>query len=129
DELVRRPGAPGLGKHVFFVRFQHGAPPDFLEIAVEVGFARHPLIRSRQPSSGHRSTVPKVKSRWSAHSRNATLWNFARSRDQISLMPAALITFAHFSREADDDHEQLAHATARGRLAALGVQIEQDARQ
>ena len=26
-----------------------------------------------------------------------TLWNFARSHDQIGLMPAALITFAHFS--------------------------------
>jgi hypothetical protein len=25
--------APALGQHVFFLRFQHGEPPDLLEIA------------------------------------------------------------------------------------------------
>ena len=39
--------APALGQHVFFVRFQHRDPPDFLKIAGEAGFGRHPLILGR----------------------------------------------------------------------------------
>src|SRR5207245_814126 len=54
DELVRRLViavlAPALGQHVLIVRFQHRNPPDFLSIAGDAGFGRHPLIRGRQPS-------------------------------------------------------------------------------
>src|SRR6516162_4355698 len=54
DELVCRLMvavlAPALGQHEFVLRFQHRNPPDFLKIAGDAGFGRHPLIRGRQPS-------------------------------------------------------------------------------
>src|SRR5262249_20126714 len=54
DELVHRLMvavlAPALGQHEFVLRFQHRDPPDFLKIAGDAGFGRHPLIRGRQPS-------------------------------------------------------------------------------
>jgi hypothetical protein len=44
DETVRRIPvamlAPALGEHVFLLRFQHGEPPDFLQIAGQAGFGR-----------------------------------------------------------------------------------------
>src|SRR5262245_6046088 len=56
DELVCRLMVtvltPALGQHEFVLRFQHWDPPDFLKIAGEAGFGRHPVIRSRQPSHG-----------------------------------------------------------------------------
>src|SRR5262249_15560591 len=54
DELVCRLMVavlpPALGKHEFVLRSQHRDPPDFLKIAGDAGFGRHPLIRGRQPS-------------------------------------------------------------------------------
>src|SRR5215831_4405623 len=61
DELVRRVAvamlAPALGQHEFVLRFQHGKPPDLLEIAGEAGFGR----QNRQSrGTGHSSALQSL---------------------------------------------------------------------
>src|SRR5262249_42084950 len=80
DELVCRIEvvvlAPALRQHVLILRFQHRDPPNFLKIAGEAGFGRHPLIRSRQPS--HVSIVSTVA---------ATAFNYFRNPIICCLLP------------------------------------------
>src|SRR5262245_23284704 len=61
DELVRRVAvamlAPALGQHEFVLRFQHGEPPDLLEIAGEAGFGRQ---KRQSRGTGHSSALQSL---------------------------------------------------------------------
>ena len=46
-----------LGEHVFFLRLQHGKPPDFGEISIKTVFAAG---NGRQCCLGHISTLLKI---------------------------------------------------------------------
>src|SRR5215467_5634416 len=49
--------APALGQHVFFLRFQHREPPDFLEISGKAVFSSDDRQRS---SMGHDCALHSV---------------------------------------------------------------------
>jgi hypothetical protein len=45
---------PALGQHVFFLRFEHREPPDFIEIVAETGFG---LEDRQRGCTGHDSAL------------------------------------------------------------------------